>query len=318
MALALLLCIALPTAVPVMAEHGGDKLEVWDPSDGHPGGVYLVGQTVYYLIEIINYETQGLEIETLWDKVPVEYGTLNPVANVTRTYWWDDSTKEWVDEDPETSFVIPGGESWDATFNYTIREQDVSWHPLLNGTGMINRFLATGAQGQGVGDTKTVRVIQPDIELEKTVAPSMAVPGQNVTYTFTITNTGDWPLEDITLVDDELGNLTGELPTNLVLNATGQAGDSYSFDYVYTIQAGDLPLVNTATVEGTAQDFSATIFPDARVSDNASARVTSGTPPVGGTAYPVDTLAILAPWIGAGAVIIAGVAIFVRRRQART
>jgi len=39
-------------------------------------------------------------------------------------------------------------------------------------------------------------------------------------------------------------------------------------------------------------------------------------PPVGGTAYPENTLGILAPWIAIGAAIIAGATIFIRRRSA--
>jgi len=41
-------------------------------------------------------------------------------------------------------------------------------------------------------------------------------------------------------------------------------------------------------------------------------------PPVGGEAFPIGKLSILAPWIALGAAIIAGAAIFVRRRHARS
>jgi uncharacterized repeat protein (TIGR01451 family) len=40
--------------------------------------------------------------------------------------------------------------------------------------------------------------------------------------------------------------------------------------------------------------------------------------PVGGEAFPIGKLSILAPWIALGAAIIAGAAILVRRRQARS
>ena len=313
----LMLGLVLAMVMPVMAqEHEGFKHTEWADTSGHPEDVYLVGQTVYYSIGINNTGNESLEIETLWDTIPVQYLTWDPIPGVTRTYWWNDTAKQWVNEDPNSSFTIPGAQSWNVTFNYTIREQDVSWHPAAGYNAMINRFSANGTAGESVRVTKTVQVIQPEMELDKAVAPSVAVPGQNVTYNFTITNTGDWPLDNITLVDNELGNLTGELPANLVLNSTGEAGDSYSFDYDYEIQAGDLPLlINTATVQGTAQGFNATIFADAVVSDSDTARVTSEAPPVGGTAYPVGKLSILAPWIALGAAIVAGAAIFLRRRR---
>ena len=40
--------------------------------------------------------------------------------------------------------------------------------------------------------------------------------------------------------------------------------------------------------------------------------------PVGGEAYPVNKLAILAPWIALAAAIIAGATIFMRRRRAQS
>lgn len=46
-----------------------------------------------------------------------------------------------------------------------------------------------------------------------------------------------------------------------------------------------------------------------------------GAPPptgVGGTAYPANKLLVLAPWIVLAAAIIAGAAIFVRRRRAQS
>lgn len=42
------------------------------------------------------------------------------------------------------------------------------------------------------------------------------------------------------------------------------------------------------------------------------------TPPVGGTAYPINKLAILVPWIALAAAITAGATIFVRRRRAQS
>lgn len=318
--MALVLSLTLVMATPAMAQEGhhGDKETDWEPTDGHPEDVYLVGQTVYFTITIINYEPDSVEIKELWDTIPVEYGTWDPMPGAM-TYWWNSTLGDWVTGgDPGTSFTIPGEQSWNTAFDYTIREEDVTLHPVAGYFAVINRFDADGTQGESVFDTKTIRVIQPEIELDKTVAPSVAVVGQTVTYTFTITNTGDWPLVNITLVDDELGNLTTELPAGLVLGP----GDSHSFGYDYTIQAGDLPLINEATVRGTAQGFNPQIFPEgdpptAVVSDTDTARV-SETPPVGGTAYPVNPLALLAPWIALGAAIIAAAVIFARRRQAQS
>ena len=318
-ALALVLGLILP--VTVMAQHSGQKDTEWYPADGHPKDVYLMGQTVYYSLNISNDSSTDSMNVTISDKVPVEPGTYAEIPGVTTTYWWNNVTHSWNLTDPGTPVIILPQESWYGTFNHTIHEDDVRVDPIEGYNVTVNQLFAQGTQGiEGVDwwDTKPIRVIQPEVDLVKTVTPSVAVPGQNVTYTFTINNMGDWPLEDITLVDSEFGDLTGKLPASLVLNATGEAGDSYSFDYEYEIQNGDLPLVNEATVKGTAQGFNGTIFHDAVVTDSDTARVISEAPPVGGTAYPVSKLAILVPWIALGGAIIAGATIFMRRRRVQS
>jgi len=43
-----------------------------------------------------------------------------------------------------------------------------------------------------------------------------------------------------------------------------------------------------------------------------------GTPPVGGEAYPINKLTILAPWMALTAAIVVGIAILARRRRAQS
>ena len=72
---------------------------------------------------------------------------------------------------------------------------------------------------------------------------------------------------------------------------------------------GDYGVINTFEVEG---------YDSAE--DSIYAKVTSNTrviPPVGGEAFPINALAILAPWIALGAAVIAGAVIFARRYQAQ-
>jgi len=64
-------------------------------------------------------------------------------------------------------------------------------------------------------------------------------------------------------------------------------------------------------------DVTATAAGCMEVTEEIGVKAKEVVPPVGGTAYPANTLTLLAPWILLGAAIIAGATIFVRRRQAQ-
>ncbi|MBF8984330.1 DUF11 domain-containing protein [Lutibacter sp. B2] len=86
----------------------------------------------------------------------------------------------------------------------------------------------------------------PSIELIKTVNPSVAKPGDTVTYTFIVKNSGDLPLYAILLTDDMLQNELGNDAHIGVLDV----GKEKTITVDYTIpdhKAGKIP--NTATVE---------------------------------------------------------------------
>lgn len=104
---------------------------------------------------------------------------------------------------------------------------------------------------------------RPNIEIIKTASPATASPGDLVTYTYTIVNTGDVTLTDIVAVDDVLGTIVVS-PTTL---ATGSAGsgtvtlpDGSTITYpsfittTLTMVLGEdtSMLYNTATVTGTS------------------------------------------------------------------
>jgi len=93
---------------------------------------------------------------------------------------------------------------------------------------------------------------------------------------------------------------------NVTLYAVGSAGDTSPLN---------LEVKTLANVTG---------LPITNTTDNGTFTIT-GVPPtpptptggVGGTAYPPNKVVILAPWIALAAVIIAGAAIFLRRRRAQ-
>ncbi len=75
-----------------------------------------------------------------------------------------------------------------------------------------NVVIATGNAPTGDtvsdNDSASVDVINPAIDVEKTANPTTILPGETVTYTYVVTNTGDVELTSIALNDDKLGTIT--------------------------------------------------------------------------------------------------------------
>ncbi len=311
MALVMVLGLTIAMAVPVAGKVPPafpvtEKEVVWDATDGHPEGVYLEHQNVEYLLKVTNDTDHDLEVEFIRDVFA--YGTAAEEDSV-----WDNVLGDWVDHDPEdlpTTFSIPSGDEWSSNVTHQIPSKDVV------GDTVENRILVLGeAEEEYTGNIpKTVQVIKPEIELEKTVTPTVAGVGDPVEYTFTITNTGDWPLENIVLVDPFL-ELSYDVPEVL------GPGEDYELDPIpYTIQEGDLPLTNEATVTAIAQGFDEDTFgpeasPTAVVENSDTATVRSPLLPVGGSGNLVSRLALLAPWIVLAG-LIAGAAVFFWSRRA--
>lgn len=84
------------------------------------------------------------------------------------------------------------------------------------------------------------------LSTSKVVNAGTASPGETVTYTYYVTNTGDVSLSGVIAVDDPLGTVT--------LGASTLAPDEWTTGVLtYTVIEGDLPgpLVNTVIVTGT-------------------------------------------------------------------
>jgi uncharacterized repeat protein (TIGR01451 family) len=85
-----------------------------------------------------------------------------------------------------------------------------------------------------------------ELSVSKVATPTLASPGETVTYTYYVTNTGDLSLTGVIAVDDPLGTVT--------LGASTLAPDEWTTGVLtYTVTGGDLPgpLVNTVVVTGT-------------------------------------------------------------------
>lgn len=118
------------------------------------------------------------------------------------------------------------------------------------------------------------------VEFEKT-APLTAKPGQTITYTFTITNTGDVEIDGGKIYDPLLSRCGQPIWCGTI-----DVGQTVTFTVQYTIPCyyGCGELVNTATFTGTPDDPGRLCLPKLTDTDSATTTVSnksSSTPPKG-------------------------------------
>jgi uncharacterized repeat protein (TIGR01451 family) len=180
-------------------------------------------------------------------------------------------------EDADGDSTLAVGERWRFTCDHTVTAGD--------GTVVHNLATVTGDhEGGTVKDTDThdVDVIHPSIDLEMTATPTAGPAGTLIVYTYTVRNTGDTPLFDISVDDDQLDHI-GDIPS-LAAGATAEL--------TAEITLGSSPITNLAIASGEDRLGGS-------VSDDASATVTvvSG----GGGADGGDGTGGGTPFTGSGA-----------------
>jgi gliding motility-associated-like protein/uncharacterized repeat protein (TIGR01451 family) len=145
---------------------------------------------------------------------------------------------------------------------YTITQADLDAGQVLNTATASTVF--NGEPVTGSDDEVVTATQNPAIAITKTADPATYdTLGETITYTITVTNTGNVTLTGVTVTDP----LTG---MNFTV-ASLAPGASEAFTEAYTITQADLDggsVVNTATAQGTAPD-------GATVEDSDSATVTA-------------------------------------------
>jgi uncharacterized repeat protein (TIGR01451 family) len=186
--------------------------------------------------------------------------------------------------------TLETGETWNYSCTHVVTATDPD--PLPNTVTVTG----TGPNGQ-VSDTDThsVDIIHPAIRIVKTASPTSIGPGETVTYTFKVTNTGDVTLFDVKVTDNKLGNICtiGQLDVGQSKTCTA--------DFTASTNFGG-PLDNI----GTAQGHDETGFP-VKDTDRASVDVVLGTtvtPPP--TTTPPSGIAFTG---AAGVIPLAGLAL---------
>jgi uncharacterized repeat protein (TIGR01451 family) len=91
----------------------------------------------------------------------------------------------------------------------------------------------------------TFETPEPGIDVEKTCPTGTKTVGDTITYSITVTNTGEEDLENVVVSDSLLGGTLAGFSSTLA------EGAHQTLSFVYTIKAGDPdPLTNTVTASG--------------------------------------------------------------------
>ena len=191
--------------------------------------------------------------------------------------------------------VLEGGETWGFSCTHVVTAGDPD--PLPNTATVC----ATAPGGGTVcdSDNHEVDITHPAIEVVKAADPTSGTAGTVITYSYTVTNSGDVPLFDVTVDDDVLGHICdiAVLQPQSTEECTG----------TYTIPAGSPSEITNIVIAG-GTDPAGDLVED---QDDFTITVVAGTtvtktPPGGvaftgpATAIPIAALALLLLAAGSG------------------
>jgi ethanolamine utilization microcompartment shell protein EutS len=139
----------------------------------------------------------------------------------------------------DDDFVLEPGEVWTYTCDHLVTDEDAD--PLPN-TATVS---GTSDDGRTVSDEDDhlVDLIHPDIRIVKRVNPVSGNPGDIVTYTYAVTNTGDTTLYDVSVDDDVIGHI-GDI-------ASIDPGETVTLSKDWELPADEVIVENVGTATGT-------------------------------------------------------------------
>ncbi len=238
----------LPNTVEVTADGVFSSVEVTDSDTcdtdiTHEPGIdvtktcpesSLVGEDIEYTITVENTGNEPLVGVTVDDTL---------LGDITGDFDFDFSAD------------FPVGEVATAVVTYTPQAGDPD--PLVNTVTASGVGADSGVEASDEASCET-DILNPSIDVSKT-CPEFGTVGGTLTYTITVENDGDEDLDNVTVVDSLLGDLSGSFANTLAVGAS----ESHDFDYV--VQPGDPdPLPNEVTAAATG------VTSDAPVDDSAN------------------------------------------------
>ena len=189
----------------------------------------LVGEDITYTITIQNTGDEALENVEVWDTVngndPVDLSGLFP----------------------DTLAVGSAAVSVDWTYTADGTEPD----PLPNSVTVTADGVTSSAAVEDTAGCETDITHVPGIDVTKS-CPALVAFGEDITYTITVTNTGNEPLVGVTVNDTLLGDITGDFDFDF--SEPFPVGEVATAVVTYTPGAEEDPVSNSVTATGTGAD----------------------------------------------------------------
>ncbi|WP_155990762.1 GEVED domain-containing protein [Paraoerskovia marina] len=259
------------------------KNAVGDPQGAEPGDV------VTYEIEIENTGTFDYpagnpmvvtdDLTDVVDDATVDEASLETDPEGQGLLYYDPNTDvlSW-------SGPLAAGETVTVRYDVTVNDPATGDGVLTNSVlGPPESNCVAGPDGLPTGDHPECTVTIPfrDVEIAKTSAPSTVVPGDEVEYAVTLTNTGDAPYEDpdsLLEVSDDLSAVLDDASFGTVTtdsDVDGSAPPAATFDEGTATLAWAGPLAVGETVTIT---YTVTVLDPPEDGDGLLANVVSGPP----------------------------------------
>jgi uncharacterized repeat protein (TIGR01451 family) len=152
----------------------------------------------------------------------------------------------YVGGDENVNELLDTDETWVFTASYIASDSDPD---VLENTAEVSG-MDTLEQSVSDTDSASVAILRPGITLAKTANPLQAHVGDEITYTFTVTNAGNTPLSNISVSDnmvDEITYFSGDENANKILDTD----ETWVFTASYIASDSDPDVLeNTAEVSG--------------------------------------------------------------------
>ncbi len=204
-----------------------------DPVDVNENGVTDAGDTIQYTFDVTNSGDVDITELAITD---AKLGAVTcPVTTLA----------------PGASTMCAADEV------YTVTSAEAEAGEVLNTATSSGTSPAGGTVTSDPSSTNTpAEVAVPGITIVKSADPSdpaSYTPGQEITYHFVVTNTGNLPLSDVTITDDDFTG-TGELSAIDCPATTIPVGEQLLCEASYTLTEADVDagsVSNIATASGT-------------------------------------------------------------------
>jgi uncharacterized repeat protein (TIGR01451 family) len=218
------------------------------------------GDTLVYTILFSNTgqsnATGARVIDTLPPGVTYVSATLNGSAAVPASISGQDYTFNINSSDTATPGQVSGGQSGSLAITVTVDS------PLPGSiTTLENSAELDSDQTAAVIDTANTSLLRPEVTVSKNASHTLVAPGDTVTYTFTIINSGTGPATNVTLTDTlPIQAYYTYVPGSTTLNGSPAAdhvtGGALDFN-IGTLAAGEVAVVTLQMQAGASASFPA-------------------------------------------------------------